>query len=153
MGRRQQETIQEMLSRETPRQTMLDWAMGYKFDRNRARLSFAAHLYAQHRNTLVTTALQVGYKHFIMWPTFEDFRPGGLLALHAWKVRPRAEWVRIFDELSRARRRTVPFPGLGLHHNSNELYYPVPPELVAQAQAFSKRRRAEWRAKHVKGAA
>ncbi len=151
--RRVFETIIEMTSRATPRTAALNWAAGFSFNRNRARLSFEAHLYAQSRNFLVTIGKLSGLKHFMCWPTFEDFSTEGLLARYAWQVKTTKEWRIIFDGLSKNKKQIVPFPGLGLHHGSNELYYPMPNTLVESAKIWSREKRAEWRSLHVKEAA
>jgi hypothetical protein len=148
MGRRLYEEVVELTSTESRRSEALRWAQRFRYNRNRARLSFGAHAFAKYRGTLVTTGRYLGITHYMCYPSFEDFAPDGLLAKHAWQIRTFDDWTRIFRELNRERRQAVPFPGLGLHYGSNELYWPVPDALLEEGRVWSKQRRAAWRVAH-----
>lgn len=161
MSRRFLEKIQELTAMATPRSEVFRWLEQLGYHRGRARLSFEAHLYAQARQTIVATARSGGVEHFMCYPTgcefsfsglfvtLQSFSSDGLLARYAWTIKTHTEWVRTFEALNARRKKKVPFPGLGLRFNSNELYWPIPESILEDAQQVSDIRRAEMQSSNT----
>lgn len=150
MGRRIFEEVVELTNTASKRTEAIRWAQRFRYNKGRARLSFGAHMYANYRGTLVTIGRSLGIRDYMCYPSFEDFSPDGLLALHAWQIRTFDEWTRVFRALNKGRRQSIPFPGLGLHHGSNELYWPIPLALLEEGRVWSRQRRAAWKAANVR---
>lgn len=120
---------------------------GWHLDRNRLRLSFAAHVRGAHRRRTVSEGSAAGHHAFrldVPASRLGHVAPDGQLGPHLWRVRTLGEWTEVQASANAGRIRSSSWDTLGLGFGDVSYIVAVPAIYLAAARASGEDLRRKW---------